>query len=188
MQRPDELKKHPQTLEAFSEMSKGNPQVMAILWSFWSFSQCLDDLIDGSGWDLEKKEQAMKTLHDFVTDLMLNPFVLQNAQSIHGAFVSAMTRNMDGDMMKSSTDAYRDGIATAVRCGDIDVIMHLAYLASGWAGLREVSKWRDYDNRDQPGKDPNVQQHRQRLGVYATDGDDPAKQPEERDLPDQQHV
>lgn len=145
MQRPEELAKHPATVGAFEQMAAGNGQVFNALWSFWNFSQCFDDLIDGSNWDAERKEQAMKALHDFVSDLMLNPFVTQNARSIHCAFVQAMTRCLDGDSMEGSSIAGVRAIAPAVRCGDVDVIMHMAYLHNGWTGLRRFSPLREYD-------------------------------------------
>ena len=54
----------------------------------------------------------------------------------------------DGDTMAASVDPIKRQLAPAVRCGDVDVIFHLVYLARGWAALRECSKFREYDLGD----------------------------------------
>lgn len=144
-----ELEKHDKIEEVLTEASGGNSQVAAAIWSYWNFAHVFDDLLDGSTFDAEKKEQAMKALHDFVTDLMLNPFVTQNARSLHGMFVQSMTRNMDGDAMLKSENPEIRTMSSPVRCGDVDVIFHMAYLAGGWQRLREMAKFRSYDdNKD----------------------------------------
>jgi len=144
-----EMKKQPDALETFQRIANGDAAVFNALWSFWNMAHVFDDLLDGSGWPEEKKEQAMKALHDFVVDLLLNPFIRQNAAELRGLFVMAMTRALDGDRFEKSRDAFRKSLAPAVRCGDIDVIMGIAYLARGWGGLRQFSNLRDYDPPDE---------------------------------------
>lgn len=148
METPEELEKHNQIIPAINEASAGSPEVAAAIWSYWNFAHVFDDLIDGSGWDEQKVEQAMKALHDFVTDLMINPFVVQNARSLHGMFIQSMTRNMDGDSMSRSENPEVRTMSSPVRCGDVDVIFHMAYLAGGWPRLRAMAKYRSYDDNN----------------------------------------
>lgn len=148
METPNELEKHNQIIPAINEASAGSPEVAAAIWSYWNFAHVFDDLIDGSGWDEQKVEQAMKALHDFVTDLMINPFVVQNARSLHGMFIQSMTRNMDGDSMSRSENPEVRTMSSPVRCGDVDVIFHMAYLAGGWPRLRAMARYRSYDDNN----------------------------------------
>ena len=143
-----ELEKHDKILEVVRVASGGNPECAAAIWSYWNFAHVFDDLLDGSAFDAEKKEQAMKALHDFVTDLLINPFVTNNAHSLHSMFVQSMTRNMDGDAMLSSENPEIRTMSSPVRCGDVDVIFHMAYLAGGWQRLREMAKYRSYDDNN----------------------------------------
>jgi hypothetical protein len=137
-----ETKKQPDALRFMREAAGDNDMVFDAMWSFWNFAHVFDDLIDGERPD---KEQAFKALHDFVRAVMLNPFVQANAGSIFALFVSAMTRCIDGDKMAESGDLTEAQLAPAVRCGDIDVIMHMLYLHKGWSTLRSYSEMRKYD-------------------------------------------
>lgn len=145
MQTAEEQKKQPDAYKFFELASDGDIAVKNAMTSFWNFAHVFDDLIDEVKWPKEKKEMAFKALHDFVVDLLVNPFVRSNALGLQALFVSALTRCLDGDeIAKSAVDAER-ALAPAVRCGDIDVIMHMAYLHRGWDVMRGFSQMRKYD-------------------------------------------
>jgi hypothetical protein len=97
---------------------------------------------------MERKEQAMKALHDFVVTLLLNPFVRDHAHELRAVFVQAIARSLDGDRMATDEDAAVRALAPAVRCGDVDVILQIAYLAGGYSALRTWGKLREYDQPD----------------------------------------
>jgi len=140
MQQPEELKKHPEAFVCLQELASGDQNVLAFLWAFFNFTQCFDDMLDGD-YKVENKELAMKALHDFTTALLINPFVLSYAPQIHTMWVQTMNRCLDGDEMEQQ----KNPLAAAVRCGDVDFISHMAYLAKGWTALREAKKHRKYD-------------------------------------------
>lgn len=148
MLRPEEQKKQPDALKEIQAIANGDQAVFNCLWSFWNFAHVFDDLIDGSDWPEDRKEQAWKALHDWTVDLLLNPFVRDNARELRALFVSAIARAIDGDAMAASQDPERRALAPAVRCGDVDVILHIAYLAGGWEALRKFGPRRDYDPAD----------------------------------------
>ena len=145
MDQPHEQQKHPDVMRFIEEVSQGDQAIANAMWSFWCFAHVFDDLVDESKMEGHKKELAFKALHDFVQDLLLNPFVLRHASSLLGMFTMAMTRCLDGDEMEKSLVAEERALAPAVRCGDVDVLMHFAYLARGWMGLRKFSPMRKYD-------------------------------------------
>jgi hypothetical protein len=153
MDTPQEQAKQPTAKPLFEKIANGNRDVYCALWSFWNFAHAWDDLLDGSNWPAPQKERAMKALHDFIVNLLLNPFCRDNAGDLRAVFVSAMARSMDGDAMAESNDPKRRALAPAVRCGDVDVILHMAYLAGGWELLREIGPLRDYDPEDPKPKD-----------------------------------
>lgn len=149
MDTPEEVTKNPQAKREFALIANGDPAVFNLLWSFWSFEHVWDDLIDSQK-DLseEKKEQMFKALHDFVTDLLVNPFVMQHRLELRALFVSAMTRCLDGDRMEREQNI----LAPAVRCGDVDVVAHIAYLHRGWEFLRQIGRIRTYDKPNEEKK------------------------------------
>lgn len=84
----------------------------------------------------------------FFTALSKNHLILSHTAEIRGMLVQALTRCLDGDAMEASVDPLKRQLAPAVRCGDVDVVFHMVYLARGWAALRECSKFREYDLGD----------------------------------------
>ena len=140
-----EMQKQPDALEFMRQAANGDAFVFDAMWSFWNFAHVWDDLIDGSSWDMEKKEQAFKALHDFVIGLLVNPFVLRYASEVRAMLTSAMSRCLEGDRMAASDNPREKELSSAVRCADIDVLMHYAYLHCGWTTMREFSKKRRYD-------------------------------------------
>lgn len=145
METSQESKKHAGVVEFIQEVAGERQDVANAMWSFWNFAHAFDDLVDGVVLTLERKEATFKALHDFVQDLLLNPFVRQNAQGLLAMFTMALTRCLDGDEMEKSQDAAVKAVAPAVRCGDVDVLMHMVYLAGGWPLLRKFSPMRMYD-------------------------------------------
>lgn len=149
MDNPHEVKKHPTAKAAFEQIADGRPEVFHLLWSFHNFAHVFDDLLDEGNWPAERKEQAMKALHDFVVTLLLNPFVHDHRHELRAVLAQAITRNIEGDAMAQSEDAEVRALAPAVRCGDVDVILQIAYLAGGYSALRKWSKLRAYDRADE---------------------------------------
>jgi len=145
METPEELKKQPDVIKLINIVGGNDAAIKNAMWSFWNFAHAFDDLIDEVQWPVERKERAFKALHDFVQDLLVNPFVVANNKSMLAMFTMALTRCLDGDKMALSADPKERALAPAVRCGDIDVLMHMIYLARGWPGLREWSGMRKYD-------------------------------------------
>lgn len=145
MATPHEQAKQPDAQPFIQEAANGDVAVYNAMWSFWNFAHVFDDLIDGSNWPADKKEQAFKALHDFVVDLLLNPFVQRNALEMRAMFVSALTRCLDGDRLAEHPDERQRVLAPALRCADIDVLMHMAYLHRGWEVMRSYSGKREYD-------------------------------------------
>lgn len=145
MATPAEREKHPNALRFFEAVAEGDANVLAFLWAMWNFSQAFDDLVDGDKpLTPEGKAQTFKALHDFITELMLNPFVQTFKPQLHVMMVSMMTRCLDGDEM----EAQGNPVAPAVRCGDVDLAMMVAYLHKGWPRLRELAEFRKYDTKD----------------------------------------
>lgn len=111
-------------------------------WKAWTL------LVDHCGWSELRKELAEKARQAFFCDLWRNPFVRQHRHELRALFVQAMLRGIAGDEMAASAKAERRALAPAVRCGDVDVMIHLVYLARGWVAACEWSSRRDYDLPD----------------------------------------
>ena len=73
MATPEELAKQPTAQRLIELAAGGDNAVYAFAWAFWNFAHAWDDLIDESGWTVERKARAWKALHDFTTDLLVNP-------------------------------------------------------------------------------------------------------------------
>lgn len=114
-----------------------------------AFAAIWSCLLGKSGWETERKALAEKARRDFFTDMASNPFIGKHAAEFRAMFVQAMFRCLDGDAMAASNDPERRKLAPAVRCGDLEVIFHMIYLARGWDTARHWSAQRDYDVDDE---------------------------------------
>lgn len=146
-----EKEKHPDYQEVFKSISANRPEVFDALNSFFNFAHAFDDLVDGSNWTMEKKHLAWQSLQQFVQCLLLNPFITSNAAGIDSLFANGIARQVDADEMEQR--GADPNTVNAVRCADIDVIVHMARLAGGWDAMRKAGKLvRYYDKVDQPNR------------------------------------
>lgn len=142
--KPSEQKANPMAKQLMAQVANGNAAAFQWMWDFWCFTHVIDDLVDRDK-PLSGAEVA-KALAQFVTAFSINPFFVQNAQSLHPLIISACNRWIDGDALDRSAN-QRDRIhSEVVRCGDIEVYLHVAYLTGGWDHMRNVSMAvRQYD-------------------------------------------
>ena len=106
------------------------------------------ELIESSEWEPERKRLAERAAQDFIGDLLVNPFIRQHAGQFLAMYHMMIARMLDGDEMASAEDGARRRLAPAVRCGDVDFIVHVAKLAGGWDAMRAIGRQRDYDPAD----------------------------------------
>lgn len=156
MSRPEEMAKQPDALACIQAIAKAagperETQFFNAAWSFWNFGHAWDDLVDESKWDDSRKELAWRALLEFVADLLTNPVYRDHAHGWSAMFASAVARNLDGDEMARSVNRDRAALAPAVRCADVDILVHFAYLAGGWEMMRSIGRRRDYDTPEQKG-------------------------------------
>jgi len=99
--------------------------------------------------DAETNALALQAFDDFTGNLLDNPFYRRHAPQHLAMFDMMILRTIAGDEMASSVDPARQALAPAVRCGDIDFIVHVAKLAGGWEAALKFSALRDYDKPDE---------------------------------------
>ena len=133
-----EIKQNPLARQLMMEIANGNQAAFDWMWSFWCFTHLFDDLVDKD--KNVKTKDAASTLAYFVSSLSVNPFYLQNAHSLYPLIISACNRWIDGDKLKAS-EIERDRIhSEVVRCGDVDIYLHIAFLTGGWEHMRKCSE------------------------------------------------
>lgn len=151
MSTPEETAKQPRAeaicwkIAKFRNSPVEQQQVFDALWSFWNFAHAFDDLVDG---DVkldapEKKEMAWRALQQFVTNLLINPMVFNNAVALEALFTSAVNRQILADVLEGNGDSKE--LIRAVRCADLDIIVHFARIAGGRPAMEEVNKLMRYD-------------------------------------------
>ena len=102
------------------------------------------NLLKDSGWDQARRDLAWSAFVEFVGNLAANPFYRMHAAE-HGAMFDMMlARTLDADHLEKTRPNLAP-LLPAIRCGDIDFLVHCAKLAGGWLLMREVGKLRDYD-------------------------------------------
>lgn len=103
-----------------------------------------EKLLADSGWDLQRQKLALDALLDFTGNLLANPFYTTHAREHQAMFDMIIARTLDADDMER-TRPHLKALLPAIRCGDVDFIVHCAKLAGGWELMRKVGKLRDYD-------------------------------------------
>lgn len=102
-------------------------------------------LMRQSGWQLDRQAQAATARDAFFGLLRFNPIACQYRRELRTLLVQCLIRCHAGDLMAASDNPARRALAPAVRCGDVDLFMHLIYLVRGWAAALTWSALRDYD-------------------------------------------
>lgn len=116
----------------------------AVLWFKVNYVEALNK----TGWSRDDRALAIKAFDDFTGNLISNPFYQAHAEQHLAIFEMMIFRVIAGDEMAASVDQDRQKLAPAVRCGDIDFLVHVAKLAGGWPLARKITSLRDYDKPD----------------------------------------
>lgn len=101
-----------------------------------------------SNMNAEAKALAERALYDFCGNLVSNPVYTQHGAAHLAMFHSMIFRCLKGDEMAQSLKPHVRELAPAVRCGDIDFIVHVAMLVGGWDVARQISRIMEYDTAD----------------------------------------
>lgn len=109
------------------------------------FDAGYSEAIATAGFAERQQELATLAFMEFAGNLAANPFYRRHARQHLAMFQSMIFRALAGDEMASSLDRRVQALAPAVRCGDVDFIVHVARLVGGWALARKISSERDYD-------------------------------------------
>jgi hypothetical protein len=142
--KPDEKDKNPDAKRHFKEIANGNDDAFAFCWTVWNFTHVIDDLVDRDR-PVSIEDAAKWTVHLIVT-LSVNPFYISNTISLLPHIVSMFNRWVDGDQWAKSDDKDKQSVSRVLRCGDIDMYLHVAYLIGGWDHMRAMSDARTYDS------------------------------------------
>jgi hypothetical protein len=140
---PDEIAKNPEAKKYIALCANGNPDAFAFGWAFWCFEHCMDDLIDKD--KQASAEVIVKSLLSFVDALSNNSFYEKCKTSLYPLIVQACARWLDGDELSRSSNEQDRIRGEVVRCGDIEIFLHIAYLTGGWDYMRSIKQIRIYD-------------------------------------------
>lgn len=144
--QPDELAKNPNAPEVLLKIAAGNHDALRWMWSVWCFTHLYDDLVDRD--KPVEANDAARELMRFIEQMALNPFFRAHAASLTTLLVSAVNRWMMGDKMAKSERGDERVMARAVRCGDVDLYLHVAYLIGGWEHMRAMSDIMGFDGEE----------------------------------------
>lgn len=103
-----------------------------------------------TNWSRARKNLAANALLKFFQMLRGNPFIRSNADQMKAMLVQALLRCLSGDLMAISPDPRKRALAPAVRCGDVDLFLHMIYLARGFAAATTWCGKLGYDLPDGP--------------------------------------
>jgi hypothetical protein len=155
---PDELAKNPDAKAWFKAAANGDKHAYDFLWRFWCFAHCYDDLLDQG--KPVTMEMGVREFMNFFTMISYNPFYQKHKDQLYALITQVCTRWLDGDEWEQSDDKVKRICSKVVRCGDIDLYMHVAYLSGGWDHMRKLKELRVYDSN-------GVEQRE--LGITTTD-------------------
>lgn len=141
---PDERAKNPDAKLDLIRIANGDADALEFLWRFWCFEHCFDDLIDKD--KPVDPEAAVRTLVQFIATLSFNAFYEEHKESLFPMIVMMANRSLDGDEWARSEDPAKRSAASVVRCGDVDLFLHVAFLTGGWDHMRSVKDARSYDS------------------------------------------
>lgn len=123
--------------------------------AYQRFLQVCAHLERRAQWDAQRRSLAAAAILNFFVMLEGNPFVRSNAEQVKAMMVQTMLRCLSGDLLAASEDPRKRALAPAVRCGDVDLFMHMIYLARGFAAATAWCGKLGYDIADPATKEKN---------------------------------
>jgi hypothetical protein len=138
-----EICKNPDASKWIELAANGDQSAHDFGWSFWCFMHVFDDLIDK---DVEvSKEDAVEEFSKFFSTICYNQFFNRYKDQLFPMIISLCNRCVCGDEWENSSDQEKRKLARVVRCGDIDIFFHIAFLTGGWKLMRMLKDMRTYD-------------------------------------------
>lgn len=141
---PDELAKNPEAKMWIEKASNGDPDAYDFLWRFWCFLHCYDDLLDRD--KPVHLDMGVREFMNFFTMISYNKFYQKHKDQLYALIIQVCNRCLDGDEWENSKDQMKRICSHVVRCGDIDLYMHVAFLTGGWDHMRNLKDLRTYDS------------------------------------------
>jgi hypothetical protein len=141
---PDELAKNPHAKKWMELAANGDAMAYDFLWRFWCFAHCYDDLLDQG--KPVSSDMGVREFMNFFTMISFNPFYQRHKEQLFALITQVCTRWLDGDEWEKSDDRIKRIVSHVVRCGDIDLYMHVAFLTGGWDHMRNLKELRIYDS------------------------------------------
>lgn len=141
--KPEEASTNPDAKHWIKLIANGNEYAYTFMWDFWCFTHLYDDLVDG-----DKDVSGVAAAHElvkFVAQITFNPFYQNNREQLFSLIVQAVNRWLDGDEWERSNDPEKVAASSVIRCGDIEIYAHCAFLIGGWEHMRAMKGLRSYD-------------------------------------------
>ena len=136
---PDEQAKNPDALNSFVQIANGDEDALRFMWVFWSYTHCLDDLVDQD--KPVTQDAVVRAMTAMITEMTFNPFWIRNSLTLHAFILQVFNRWVAGDMAEKRGDPLH----VAIRCGDVDMYMHIAFLCGGFDHMLSLTRLRTYD-------------------------------------------
>jgi hypothetical protein len=114
----------------------GNRDASVFLWRFWCFMHAFDDLVDKD--KPVSPEEAVRELVLFLNEISFNPFYAANKASLFSFIAMVGNRAITGDQWREGGNEQQKAASPAVRCGDLDLYAHIAFLCGGWDHMRNL--------------------------------------------------
>ena len=141
---PAEAAQNPDAKGWISFIANGDEYAANFMWDFWCFTHLYDDLVDRD--KAVDGGVAARELVKFIAQLSFNPFYQKHKDQLFPLIVQAVNRWLDGDEWERSGDPKKVAAAAVIRCGDIEIYAHCAFLIGGWAHMRAAKGLRSYDS------------------------------------------
>jgi len=134
-EKPAEIAENPNAKRTIDMIVCGNRDAGVFLWRFWCFMHAFDDLVDRD--KPVSADEAIRELVLFLQEVSFNPFYNLHKQSLFGFIAMVANRAIAGELWKHGTPEQQAASA-AVRCGDLDLYSHIAFLCGGWDHMRNL--------------------------------------------------
>lgn len=140
---PDEAAKNPDAKTHFLEFAKGDAAAFEFMWGFWCFFHCYDDLVDRD--KPVPAEVGVQALANFLFMISFNSFYQTHKDQLFPFLLQVCNRWLSGDEWERSDDVEQQKVSHVVRCGDLEMYFHIAFLTGGWEHMRAMKFARGYD-------------------------------------------
>lgn len=143
-----ERAKNPEAETWLRRCAGDDPHAFDFCWTVWCYTHMLDDLVDRDE-PVDHTAVAAESMN-FIRMLAFNPFFLEHRNQLFAMLNTTFYNWLDAERVHDIGGHDNAIRASVLRCSDIQIYLHVAFLVGGWSHMLACREMRTFDAPEPP--------------------------------------